>query len=296
MAFKVKVITPQNLGKGIKYNNETKQWESPDEYERLDGYEFPKANDTHYTEEHTTKFRHIKTGFIHEAKKVELIPRGEPIDEVMTFENTAAGFTPSSSQPADSKPTTIRWGRISGTSVYTGLSYLFDNLEWDVSQFDNAEEANKWAQGKFIKSELVPGRGFNRDKPHQKIKDTVINVPYPKIQYSDEIVRFNPNITTDSIASSIDLGRDNPFTVVAHVKAHIHNHKQDLHYYVDKDITFNPGTRNIEWREINNGVWAHSLRLNLTPLPSDNPSQRRVSGIRKKRSLINWCSPRLSNL
>ena len=29
MAEKLKVITPQNLGKGIKYNNETKQWESP---------------------------------------------------------------------------------------------------------------------------------------------------------------------------------------------------------------------------------------------------------------------------
>ena len=77
MAEKLKVITPQNLGKGIKYNNETKQWESPDEYEQLDGYEFPKANDTHYIETYATKFRHIKTGYIHEAKKVELIPRGE---------------------------------------------------------------------------------------------------------------------------------------------------------------------------------------------------------------------------
>ena len=269
---KVKVITPQNLGKGIKYNNETKQWESPDEYEQLDGYEFPEANDTHYIETYTTKFRHIKTGYIHEAKKVELIPRGEPIDEVMTFENTAAGFTPSSGQPEDSKPTTIRWGRISGVSVYTGSSYLFDNLEWNVSQFDNAEEANKWAQGKFIKSELVLGRGFNRDKPHQKIKDTVINVPYPKINYRDEIVRFNPNITTDSIGSSIDLGHDNPFTVVAHVKAHIHNYKHDLHYYVDKDITFNPGTRNIGWQEINNGVWGSFAKVKSYTITFQQPA------------------------
>lgn len=160
MAEKLKVITPQNLGNGIKYNNETKQWESPDEYEHLDGYEFPVANDTHYVEERTAKFRHIKTGYIHEAKKVELIPRGEPVAEKLKFSNSAYFFDNDRMVRNDNyrhqagQPYYMNGRSIVGTSVHNGKSYTFEIGSVNVGQFATGKEFNEWAKTNFLQNTI----------------------------------------------------------------------------------------------------------------------------------------------
>lgn len=250
---KVKVITPANLGKGIRYNNETHQWESPDEFERLDGYEFPEANDTHYTEEYTTRFRHIKTGFIHEAKKVELLPRGEPVDEQLKFE--IGGFQDRDRHIRDDnynhvpgKPYYVSNGNVVGISKHNGKKYHFVVESLNVGQFSNSKEYNEWAKDKFIRSELVQNGGFSNTKPYPKVKDTEIQIPYPKMYYNEITRRFTPTVD----GRKIDLGGENAdFDIQLHVKATIRNTRTNETHNVDTTATIPHRQRSIGWEDLN---------------------------------------------
>lgn len=274
MAGKLKVITPQNLGKGIKYNNETKQQESPDEYEQLDGYEFPVANDTHYVEERTAKFRHIKTGYIHEAKKVELIPRGEPVAEKLKFSDSAYFFDNDRMVRNDNyrhqagQPYYMNGLSIVGTSVHNGKSYIFEIGSVNVGQFATGKEFNEWAKTNFFKTQLVQNGGFSNTKPYPKVKDTEIQIPYPKVNYGIITQRFTPIVKNNGI----DLGADNTdFDIQVRVKATVRNNRNNTTINVDTTVTIPHGRRSIDWGDVDSRLGNYNNQVVSYDITSVQP-------------------------
>ena len=188
----IKVITPDNLGQGIVYNPQTKQYEvhfiSEAEIEHVQGYQAPQEDDEHYVVREEIKLRDRSSGFMWDSYREVLKNRAPAMDESAT--------------PA------IIYKRESGRWYISHRDGIYSNIDGEVvsgeirdsislDQFNSTEELNNFTRDK--KAQFVTYKRFSNilnDKP--MIRSTVIEVPYPEME--DEV--FYDTFSSDSAHSN----------------------------------------------------------------------------------------------
>lgn len=124
-----KVITPENLGKGIAYNPQTKKWEvhfvSEAEIEQVPNYQPPVADDDHYVDIERITLRDRTTGYVWEAVRHVLKPKApkvkEVVNETYTLQDINSHYSGNAGRSYSVVYKAIQDGQITinGTMTYT---------------------------------------------------------------------------------------------------------------------------------------------------------------------------------
>ena len=181
----IKVITPDNLGQGIVYNPQTKQFEvhfiSEAEIEQVQNYVDPQEDDEHYTVYETIKLRDRSSGFVWDANRRVVKNRAPAMDEDAT---PTVEFRRESGNVYIERGSYIE-SRVDGESVTGELSE-----SPDLSQFKSTEELNNYLQGKNFKF-VTYKRFSNSLEGKPMIRSTTLGAPYPTLEDEENNVTFS---------------------------------------------------------------------------------------------------------
>lgn len=129
MAISQKVITPDNLGRVIAYNPQTKKWEvhfvSEAEIEQVTNYQPPVADDDHYVDIERITLRDRTTGYVWEAVRHVLKPKApkvkEVVNETYTLQDINSHYSGNVGRSDSAVYKAIQDGQITitGTMTYT---------------------------------------------------------------------------------------------------------------------------------------------------------------------------------
>lgn len=182
-----KVITPENLGRGIAYNPQTKKWEvhfvSEAEIEQVTNYVEPQEDDEHYVAKECIKLRDRASGYMWDSCKSILKDRAPARDE------DAAIPTP-----------TFRWesGRLS-LSDFDHLESKIDGVRItgtigelpNFNQFETTEALNNYLRDKKI-TYTTTKRFADTLEGKPMIRPTTLEASYPVLE--DQVVNETSNL------------------------------------------------------------------------------------------------------
>lgn len=193
MAEKLKVITPQNLGKGIVFNPETKKWEvhfvSEAEIEQVTNYVEPQEDDEHYVEKECIKLRDRTSGYMWDSCKVTLKDRAPARDEILSNLLSADASRESQSITFD-----VRYvenvSRIDNENISLSADPENETL-FNLGNYDNVttEEFNRTLAGKKLK--FTTSARFSNIEGKPKIRETAFEVVYPTITETTDTVTYS---------------------------------------------------------------------------------------------------------
>jgi hypothetical protein len=192
-----KVVTPENLGKGITFNPQTKQWEvhfvSEAEIEQVQGYVEPQEDDEHYVAKECIKLRDRASGYMWDSCKSTLKDRAPARDEILrtplsvnlTRDTLALNFEASNT-----------YNHSAHDDQQIVLESAAENeTRFDLENYDNVttEEFNRTLAGKKLK--FTTNKRFSNMEGKPKIRETTFEVAYPAIDEITDTLTYSYSST-----------------------------------------------------------------------------------------------------
>ena len=199
-----KVITPENLGQGIAYNPQTKQWEvhfvSEAEIEQIANYVEPQEDDEHYVAREDIKLRDRTSGFMWDSYKSVLKDRAPARDEILR--------TPLSvNLTRDARTLNFEVSNTSNHSAHDDQQIqLQDDPEnqasFNLENYDNVttEEFNRTLAGKKLK--FTANERFSEIEGKPKIRETTFEVAYPAIDEITDTLTYSYRSKNDTLKAA----------------------------------------------------------------------------------------------
>lgn len=204
MARSQKVITPDNLGRGIAYNPQTKKWEvhfvSEAEIEQVTNYVEPQEDDEHYVAKECVKLRDRTSGYMWDSCKSVLKDRAPARDEILR--------TPLSvNLTRDALSLNFEVSNTSNHSVHDDQQIVLESAaenetRFDLENYDNVttEEFNRTLSGKKIK--YTTNARFSNMEGKPKIRETAFEVAYPAIDEITDTLTFSYSGTYSALKAA----------------------------------------------------------------------------------------------
>ena len=204
MARSQKVITPDNLGRGIAYNPQTKKWEvhfvSEAEIEQVPNYVEPQEDDDHYVAKECVKLRDRASGYMWDSCKSILKDRAPARDEILR--------TPLSvNLTRDALALNFEVSNTYNHSAHDDQQIVLESTaenetRFDLENYDNVttEEFNRTLAGKKIK--YITNARFSNMEGKPKIRETMFEVAYPAIDEITDTLTYSYSSTYSSLKAA----------------------------------------------------------------------------------------------
>lgn len=176
-----------------------------DEFEVVTNYEEPQEDDDYYVETVSAKFRHKVTQLMTDAFKKEKKPRSAPVNESLDREITATVSTYGDiinvtvDTEAVGNPVSQVDGKVLGYFDYNSAN---TSVELNKNDYASAKAFNEANAGKTFT--VTTAKRYATSEGHPVVRPTEIQVPYPKLPYTEENLTTTPDHDKHHIYSYVD--------------------------------------------------------------------------------------------